>query len=79
MNSLSLDIRYSLRMFTKSAGVTAIAVLTLGLGIGANTAVFSVVNGVLMNPLAYPRSSQLVALYAKTPRFLARFAKVTPV
>jgi predicted permease len=67
MNAMLQDIRYALRTLRRSAGLTAVIVTSLAIGIGANTAIFSVVNGLLLKPLPYPDADRLAVLWLRSP------------
>ena len=69
MNTLINDVKYAFRQLGKNPGFTAVAVLTLALGIGANTAIFSMINSVLIKSLPYPDSKQLVQIYEAFPNY----------
>ena len=81
VDAMARDARYALRALRKNPAFTAVAAITLAVGIGANTAVFSVVDSVLLNPLPYPEPDQLVALRQEAPGAagLANFSKGLPL
>jgi predicted permease len=69
MSGLLQDLRYALRQLRKSPGFATVTVITLALGIGANTAIFSVVSGVLLNPLPFHDADRIVSMFEATPNF----------
>ena len=66
MDTLRQDLRYALRTLTRNFGFSSVVILTLVLGIGANTAIFTVVNGILLKPLPYPEPDRLLMLWEKS-------------
>jgi len=78
MQTLVQDLRYGLRMLLNKPGFAAVAVITLGLGIGANTAIFSVVNAVLLRPLPYREPGKLVRVYTEFPTMNLRKFWMSP-
>jgi predicted permease len=79
LDRLSQDVRHAARSLTKSKAFTAVSILTLALGIGANTAVFSILNGVILRPLDYPRPHQLMFLSTRVPALRLTSFWVSPV
>ncbi len=69
LETLWSDMRFGMRMLRKNLGFTTVAMVTLALGIGGNTAIFSIVNGVLLNPLPFPQPDRLVTLHESKPNF----------
>ena len=78
MNGLRQDFRYGLRMLRKSPGFTALAVITLALGIGANTSIFSNVNALVLRPFAFPDLDRVVAVWETVPKQDAASIKAAP-
>jgi predicted permease len=69
LETISADVRYAARTMRKTPGFTAVMILTLGLSIGANSAIFSVIEGVLLRPLPYPRADRIVRIFFRNPTY----------
>ena len=74
MRDILLDLRYSIRSLARTPGFAILSIVTLALGIGANSAIFSVINGVILKPLAYPPPGHLVMITSQVPSL--RFDKL---
>src|SRR6266700_1945573 len=79
MGTLLQDLKYGLRMLVKNPGFTAVAILTLTLGIGANSAVFSAIDAILLRPLPFPDGDELMRLEQYNPRARGQGTFVAPV
>src|SRR5262249_26510997 len=79
LDDVARDVRHAERGLIRTAGFTSGAVVTLWLGIGANTAIFSIVNGVILRPLGYPKSDQLMFLSTRSPALGLDSFWVSPV
>jgi putative ABC transport system permease protein len=78
MSTLLHDLRYGLRTLAKNPGFTAVAVMALALGIGANTAVFSIVNAMLLRPFAFPHLDRIVSVWETVPKQNENHIKAAP-
>src|SRR5579864_2943698 len=78
LDTLLSDLRFAVRTLRKNPAFSAVAIATLALAIGANTAIFSVVDTVVLRPLAYPEADRLVTIHEVVPKF-SQFAPLVPV
>jgi hypothetical protein len=76
LEDFARDVRFAFRTLAKSPGFTTVALLTLALGLAASTAIFSVINGVLLQPLDYPNAGQLVAIELSVPKLVHKFPMI---
>ena len=79
LDELAGDVRYSLRMIRRQPGFASIVVLLVAIGVGANTAIFSLVNAILLQPLAYPAADRLVVVRTSSRRWRGRIRACRPL